>query len=435
MAVPGAQRSAAEDEESAARGAGGASAPSAKRNVSRVPSGQLERVARFTSLGVGMAFGAVGSIIGSAVTGTFSARGGLKGALLSERNSDRLTLALCRMRGAALKLGQLLSIQDEHVIPKDSPLRAVIDRVREEAEQMPAEQLHRVLQEELGEGWRALLAGFDEEPMAAASIGQVHRAQAAHGMPLALKVQYPGVADSIDSDVSTLEFLLTPLAPRGLFLGTALGELRAAMAAETDYLVEADMTERMRALLSPARGFRVPRVARELSARRVLATEFLSGVPIDQVAQMPQAVRDSVAQRIMLLTVRELFEFHLMQTDPNWSNFLYDAEADSVNLIDFGATVEYAPDFCYQYATLVRAAAHRDREALLRVCPPLARSLSLSLALSHSLSHSLKIVEMTSGIQGMNVSDGLEGTILHKTPIPWISTSLSQSSGERESFA
>ena len=69
MAVPGAQRSAAEDEESAARGAGGASAPSAKRNVSRVPSGQLERVARFTSLGVGMAFGAVGSIIGSAVTG------------------------------------------------------------------------------------------------------------------------------------------------------------------------------------------------------------------------------------------------------------------------------------------------------------------------------------------------------------------------------
>jgi hypothetical protein len=144
------------------------------RRESSVPSGQLARIANFAGLGIGLAVGTVGELARQVVSGTLQGgSAGLKGLVLNEKNSERLTLALCRMRGAALKLGQLLSIQDEHVIPKDSPLRAVIDRVREEAEHMPAEQLYRVLRSELGAGWRSRLASFEDAPMAAASIGQV----------------------------------------------------------------------------------------------------------------------------------------------------------------------------------------------------------------------------------------------------------------------
>ena len=148
---------------------------SSHRRESSVPSGQMARIANFAGLGIGLALGTVGELARKAVTGTLQSGGGIKGLVLNEKNSERLTLALCRMRGAALKLGQLLSIQDEHVIPKDSPLRAVIDRVREEAENMPPEQLYRVLRSELGSDWRSRLASFEDTPMAAASIGQVLR--------------------------------------------------------------------------------------------------------------------------------------------------------------------------------------------------------------------------------------------------------------------
>ena len=143
------------------------------RRESSIPSGQIARIANFAGLGIGLALGTFGELARQAVAGTLTNSGGLKSLVLNEKNSERLTLALCRMRGAALKLGQLLSIQDEHVIPRDSPLRAVIDRVREEAENMPAEQLYRVLRRELGSDWRSRLETFDDAPMAAASIGQV----------------------------------------------------------------------------------------------------------------------------------------------------------------------------------------------------------------------------------------------------------------------
>jgi hypothetical protein len=93
----------------------------------------------------------------------------------------------------------------------------------------------------------------------------------------------------------------------------------------------------MRELLADDAAFRVPRVAHELSAERVLATEFVHGVPLDKCAALTQETRNAVATRMLSLTIRELFEFHLVQTDPNWSNFLYDADSDVLSLIDFGA--------------------------------------------------------------------------------------------------
>ena len=139
------------------------------------------------------------------------------------------------MRGAALKLGQFLSIQDSHMLPPQ--VEEVLLRVQNSAHYMPAWQLERVMSEELGSEWRAYFASFDERPFAAASIGQVHSAVLADPFPsqphlagkrVAVKVQFPGVADSIVSDLANIKWLLTAsaLLPRGLFLENSVRQLQ-----------------------------------------------------------------------------------------------------------------------------------------------------------------------------------------------------------------
>jgi predicted unusual protein kinase regulating ubiquinone biosynthesis (AarF/ABC1/UbiB family) len=126
---------------------------------------------------------------------------------LTEDNAERLANALCRMRGAALKLGQMLSIQDENVLPPQ--FQAALERVRAGADVMPRRQLEQVLVAELGPDWQTGVAEFDFQPLAAASIGQVHSAQLHDGRRVVMKIQYPGVARSIESDVDNLMRLLS----------------------------------------------------------------------------------------------------------------------------------------------------------------------------------------------------------------------------------
>ena len=138
--------------------------------------------------------------------------------ILTEVNTERIVATLCRVRGAALKLGQMLSIQDGAVVGPE--LQKIFDRVRESADFMPEWQLEKVMVGELGDEWRDKFKTFNIRPFAAASIGQVHFAEMHEGSPVALKVQYLGVAKSIDSDIRNLISLVSMLAirPKGLFL-------------------------------------------------------------------------------------------------------------------------------------------------------------------------------------------------------------------------
>ena len=292
---------------------------------------------------------------------------------MSAANTERLAEGLCRMRGAALKVGQMLSIQDDSLLPPQ--LQQVLNRVRDSADVMPRAQLERTLTAELGEGWEARMQSFDWAPIAAASIGQVHRGVDGQGRAVVMKVQYPGVADSIHSDVNNVRTLirLFNVLPAGLYIDQTMQAAKEELSVECDYDNEAESQTKFKQLIehSPLHPLvHVPKVVRELSTARVLTSEFVRGVPIDRVARdgrdaLGQEERDALCLRLLHLCLLEVFDFRFMQTDPNWSNFLYEKETGVLHCIDFGASREYDKQFVDEYMRMVSACAERDRQGML----------------------------------------------------------------------
>lgn len=330
---------------------------------SRVPSSRFGRIWQYAGLGTSMAFGAVGEGL-RRVTGTAAATGG--SLMLSPGNLEILVAKLSRMRGAALKLGQIISFQDIKMLPP--AIHEVLQRVQDSADYMPAWQRDKVLANNLGSEWRDLFTSFDEKPIAAASIGQVHKAVLkSTGQAVAVKVQYPGVADSIDSDLNNLSILLTAsrLLPKGLFLDRTIANARTELAWECDYVREAEWQERFRAAVADDPSvFKVPKTFPEACGRQVLTAELVHGVGVAKLPTLAQETRDWIGTQILRLCLREIIEFKFMQTDPNWTNFLYNEKDHKIELLDFGASREYADEFVDPYINVLIAASHNDRAAI-----------------------------------------------------------------------
>jgi len=286
--------------------------------------------------------------------------------LLSARNAQTLARRLATLRGAAMKLGQMLSLQED-LLPAE--FRDALVILRSEAYAMPTAQLHRVLGREYGKGWERRFTDFDEEPIAAASIGQVHRVRARGGRDLVLKIQYPGVARSIDSDVDNLATLLRWLdfLPVELDVAGLAAEAKRQLRVEADYLQEAAHTERFRELLAGTPGIVVPRVHRGLTTRRILALDYVESEPLESCRDgLPQRLRDGIALRIETLLFRELFDFRLMQTDPNPGNYRYRRDGDELVLLDFGSTLELDAARVAGYREICRAVIDDDRDEIRR---------------------------------------------------------------------
>ncbi|XP_067412711.1 atypical kinase COQ8B, mitochondrial isoform X3 [Emydura macquarii macquarii] len=260
----------------------------------------------------------------------------------------------------------MLSIQDDSFLSPQ--LQRIFARVRQSADFMPAWQTRRVLAEELGSDWQEKVASFKETPFAAASIGQVHLGVLHDGTEVAMKIQYPGVGQSIRSDVDNLLVLLrmSAVLPAGLFADNTLQVLQRELEWECDYRREADCAQRFRQLLASDPFFEVPRVVAELTTQRVLTMELGSGVPLDQCQDLAQDIRNEICHNVLRLCLRELFQFRFMQTDPNWANFFYDAGKHKVTLLDFGASRPFSREFTHHYIEVVKAAADGDRAKVLQ---------------------------------------------------------------------
>ncbi|KAF7957222.1 hypothetical protein EAE96_002811 [Botrytis aclada] len=339
-----------------------------KLRESSVPSSRLGRLWNYSGLAAGMVGGAISESLRRVGGG-----GGEGSFMLSAGNMDRLVTKLSRMRGAALKLGQMISFQDSKMLP--APIQEVMQRVQDRADYMPASQRNKVLVANLGTEWRDLFGEFEEVPLAAASIGQVHRATLkSTGAKVAVKIQYPGVADSIDSDLNNLAILLTAsrLLPKGLFLDKTIANARTELGWECDYIREAECGLRFQELLADEEDvFVVPKVFSEASGKQVLTMEYMEGIGVTRVQSFTQEQRDWIGTQILRLCLREITEFKYMQTDPNWTNFLFNAQTNKLELLDFGASREYPEEFITKYTQLLDAASRSERDTV--------RSLSIDL--------------------------------------------------------
>ncbi|MDO5369590.1 AarF/ABC1/UbiB kinase family protein, partial [Paracoccus sp. (in: a-proteobacteria)] len=191
------------------------------------------------------------------------------------------------------------------------------------------------------------------------------------GQVLAVKVQYPGVAASIDADIDNVATLLrlSGLLPPGLDTGPLLAEARRQLHEEADYAREAAQMGRYAALLEGDPRFAVPRPLDDLLRPGVLPMDFQPGAPIEALADAPEDRRNAALSALLDLVLRELFDFGLMQTDPNFANYRWQADTGRIVLLDFGATRPVAPDTAAAYRNLLRAGLAGDgarlRAALL----------------------------------------------------------------------
>ena len=322
-----------------------------------VPSGRISRLARFSGLGAGIVSNMV---VDGAQRLARGQRPSLQDLLLTPSNAAKAADQLSRLRGAAMKFGQLVSMDAGEFVPPE--FAEAMSRLRASAHEMPPRQLRTVLNENWGRDWLSRFESFDVRPVAAASIGQVHRAVTKDGRKLALKIQYPGVRDSIDSDIDNLASIIavSGVVPQEIDIGPVLKEVKAQLKSEADYERESAWARRFQELLAGSDVFLVPDIHDDFTTRNILAMSYVAGAPIDTLASAPQDERDRAATALFDLALRELFAFRLMQTDPNFANFFVDKETGKIVLLDFGAARDIDPALAEGYQALLGASLRDD---------------------------------------------------------------------------
>ncbi|MDB5985468.1 MAG: AarF/ABC1/UbiB kinase family protein, partial [Nevskia sp.] len=344
--------------------------PQNKPSMERLATKPFERNLALTKLG----FGAGTQIVAHSVMNAFRGR-------IERSEADRefyakqaqvLADELGRLKGSVMKAGQMLSLYGQYFLPDEAV--EVLSSLQDDTQPVSWRVVAPVLEQQLG---RARLAELeiDQQPLAAASLGQAHRAvRKRDGLELVVKIQYPGVADAIDSDIKTLSRLLamTRLAPKGLDLTPAFTEVREMLYREVDYVSERKFTEDFARRLAHDQRFIVPQVLAEYSSGRVLTTTFERGVSARsaEVLKLSAARRNRLGAAFIDLFVTEFFDWHLVQTDPHFGNYRIRigerADEDRIVLLDFGATRLFPADFVHQYAEIVCGAIQRNHARVLR---------------------------------------------------------------------
>jgi len=338
-------------------------APGDKSRQRAVPSGRIARFGTFGRL--------VGGVAGGmAAEGARRLRSGERvnprDLVLTPGNVQRMTDRLSHLRGAAMKMGQMISLDAGDFLPDE--LSRILATLRDQANFMPTRQLDKVLKAEWGPDWRRQFRWFNPRPIAAASIGQVHKALTRDGELLAIKVQYPGVAKSIDSDVDNVMTLLkvAGFAPPELEVDKLLAAAKQQLHEEADYTREGEQMMLYRERLADNDHFVVPRLHEGLTRGSILAMSYEEGSSIEELANEPAERRDEIYARMLRLVTRELFEFGFMQTDPNFANFTYRRDTGEIVLLDFGACRPVDPAVANGYRAMLIAGLEGDREEVLK---------------------------------------------------------------------
>lgn len=284
----------------------------------------------------------------------------LKSALISKKNVTATVDTLKNLRGAAMKFGQLLSLDETVILSPD--LAAIFAQLQSSGYSMTPSQLKKVLNHNWGDDWLKHFKYFDVRPFAAASIGQVHKATLKSDEVVAIKVQFPGVKQSIDSDLATLKFIMktSGMLPENFPLEHYLSQCGDLLKRETNYELEAENINLFSGFLNGSKVIHVPKVYNKLSTDQTLTMSFLEGRELSNIMEFDQSARDEISLNLIELLFNEIFNFKMVQTDPNLANFLLTRGGKSICILDFGACCRVSEDTHRLYKELLSVALSLD---------------------------------------------------------------------------
>lgn len=277
-----------------------------------------------------------------------------------------------KLKGSIVKIGQMMALYGEHFLPEE--ITQALNTLNNQTVALAWPGIKTHLQEQLGAKLDELT--IDHEPIGTASLAQVHRAtRKSDGLELVLKIQYPGVAEAIDSDMNLFKNMLklTRMVPQTREFDQWFDEVREMMHREVDYGIEAATTRRFAERLKDDSRYVVPEIVEEFCADKVLCMTFERGVPINSpvMLSLPQERRNQLGEASLEIAVRELFEWGEMQTDPNFGNYLVrlgngDGVKDKIVLLDFGAIRQFDDNLLTVARNLIHAGYDHDKNAMVK---------------------------------------------------------------------
>lgn len=341
-----------------------------KSKVKRVKTGAFER--RLSLAGM--------SIISGSRAATSSMAGLLKPKAqrqahhkhIMAKEAQYIADELGKLKGSVVKVGQIMALYGDHILPEE--VTSALRTLEESTTALEWTALLPHVKSNLGDE-RFNQLEIDPEPIGCASLAQVHKAViTATGEQICLKIQYPGVAESIDSDLSAVAMLLklTKAVSSSADFDDWLDEVREMLGDEIDYLNEAEKTQQFKDFLSDDDRFVVPTIYPEYCTDKILAASFEEGYSVsDPVVQaLPQTERNALAQSFLDLFFHEIYEWQTLQTDPNFGNYRiqYDETAGAyrIVLLDFGAVKAYSSSFIDPLQDMIKGALLRDVELTIK---------------------------------------------------------------------
>jgi predicted unusual protein kinase regulating ubiquinone biosynthesis (AarF/ABC1/UbiB family) len=331
----------------------------------KIPTSRVARTAKVGRLAAGQAVRQAGTRAANVARSKQSAEAALERRHVEA--AEQIVAALGSMKGAAMKMGQVMSFLDVGLVPEDyrEEFQAKLAALRDAAPTVSFKDMRRVIEEELDDELREVFSDFDEQPIAAASIGQVYRATLHDGRDVAVKVQYPGVAAAVRADMQNLGLimrLIKRLAP-GIDAKAIANEIRLRIDEELDYELEA---QNQRSLARIFRGhpfITVPDVVTRLSRERVIVSEYVEGTGFEALKAFPQADRDRLGEIVFRFFMGCLYRHRQFSGDPHPGNFLLQADG-RVAFLDFGLFKRMAPEAVEFELACQRAVTEEDPRRL-----------------------------------------------------------------------
>lgn len=340
-----------------------------KKSVSKIKTGSFERRLSLTKAGI-----LAGTRMAGHMTGTLFSSKETKAAKRKKVLSQQarfLVSELGKLKGSVVKIGQVMALYGEHFLPPE--VTEALHTLEENTLPLDWDVIRQTLAEELGEEKLGTL-DIETDPIGTASLGQVHKAVIkSSGEHICLKVQYPGVAQAIDSDLNAVAQLLklARLVSFGPAFDDWLEEVRTMMHREVNYTLEAETTAHFFDMLKNDDRFIVPSVYFEYSTPTVLATSFESGenVSSSKVLSLSQERKNNLAIAALSLFLEELFVWHEIQTDPNFGNYRIriseSNEQDKIVLLDFGAVQKYPLKFIHPVCQMITSSYKEDIQGVI----------------------------------------------------------------------